>query len=67
MRELVQYLPIEDLRKKKTKKEPPSRNRIKTVSPKNGDVLNRYKLRHRPMKKGPQTRKLIHRTMKRGP
>jgi hypothetical protein len=43
MRELVQDLPLEDLRTKKTKKEPSSRNRSKTVSPKNGDVLNRYK------------------------
>jgi hypothetical protein len=43
MRELVQDLPIEDLRKKKTKKETPSRNRSKTVSPNKGDVLNRYK------------------------
>jgi hypothetical protein len=43
MRELVQDLPIEDLRKKKKKEEPPSRNRSKTVSPKKGDVLNRYK------------------------
>jgi hypothetical protein len=34
MRELVQDLPIEDLRKKKTKKEHPSRNRSKAVSPK---------------------------------
>jgi hypothetical protein len=43
MRELVQDLPIEDLRKKKTKKEPHSRNRSKTVSPKKGDVSNRCK------------------------
>jgi hypothetical protein len=28
---------------KKTKKEPPSRNRSKTVSPNKGDVVNRYK------------------------
>jgi hypothetical protein len=38
MRELVQ-----DLRMKKTKKEPPSRKRSKTVSHKKGDVLNRHK------------------------
>jgi hypothetical protein len=66
MRELVQDLPIEDLRTKKTKKEPPSHNRSKTYSPRKGDVLTVTRLRHRPMKKGPQRRKLIHRTMKRG-
>jgi hypothetical protein len=41
MRELVQDLPIEEIRKKKMKKEPPSLNRSKTVSPKKGN--NRYK------------------------
>jgi hypothetical protein len=43
MRELVQDLPLEDLRMKKKKKEPPSRNRSKTVSHKEGDVLSRLK------------------------
>jgi hypothetical protein len=43
MRELVQDLPLEDLRMKKTKTEPPSRKRSKTVSNKKGDVLNHYK------------------------
>jgi hypothetical protein len=43
MRELVQDLPLEYLRTKKTNKEPPSLNWSKTVSPKKGDVLNRYK------------------------
>jgi hypothetical protein len=45
MRELVQDLPLEDIRKKKTNKEPPSRNKSKPVSPKKGDVLNRYKIK----------------------
>jgi hypothetical protein len=43
MRELVQDLPFEDLRMEKTKKEALSRDRSKTVSPKKGEVLNRYK------------------------
>jgi hypothetical protein len=43
MRKLVQDLPLEDRRMKKTKTEPPSRNRSKTVSNKKCDVLNRYK------------------------
>jgi hypothetical protein len=43
MRELVQDHPLEDLRMKKTKKQPPSRNRSKTISHKKGDVLNRRK------------------------
>ena len=42
MRELIQDLPEEE-KTKKTKKEPPSRNRSKTVSNKKGDALNRYK------------------------
>jgi hypothetical protein len=42
MRELVQDVPLEYLRMMKTKKEPPSRNRSKTVSPKKSDVINRY-------------------------
>jgi hypothetical protein len=43
MRELIQDLPSEDQKTKKTKNEPPSRNRSKTVSHKKGDDLNRRK------------------------
>jgi hypothetical protein len=43
MRELVQDLPLEDLRMETTKNEIPSRNRSKTVSHKKGDVLNCHK------------------------
>jgi hypothetical protein len=42
MRELLQDLPAGDQRTKKTKNEPPSRNRGKTVSHKKGDDLNPY-------------------------
>jgi hypothetical protein len=40
MRELIQDLPAEDKNMKKTKNEPPSRNRSKTVSHKKGVDLN---------------------------
>jgi hypothetical protein len=43
MRELIQDLSAEDQRTKKTKNEPPSRNKSKTVSFKKGDDLNRRK------------------------
>jgi hypothetical protein len=43
MRELIQDLPAEYQRTKKTKNETPGRNRSKTVSHKNGDDLNSRK------------------------
>jgi hypothetical protein len=43
MREFIQDLPAEDQRMKKTKIEPPSRNRGETVSHRKGDDLNRHK------------------------
>jgi hypothetical protein len=43
MRELIQDLPAEDQRTKKTKNEHPSRNRSKIVSHKKGDDLKRRK------------------------
>jgi hypothetical protein len=66
MRELIQDLPVEDKNMKKTKNEPPSRNRSKTVSLKEGTTLTVARPRHRPMKKVPRTRSKTHRTMKRG-
>jgi hypothetical protein len=43
MRELVQDLPLEELRMKKTRTEHLSRNRSKPFSNKKGDVLNLHK------------------------
>jgi hypothetical protein len=43
MREFIKDIPAEEKNKKKTKNEPPSRNRSKTVSRKKGDNLNRRK------------------------
>jgi hypothetical protein len=45
MSELIQDIPVEDHRTKKTKNKPPSRNRSKTVSHKKGDDLNRRKIK----------------------
>jgi hypothetical protein len=42
---LIQYLPAEDQRTKKTKNEPPSRNRSKPLSHKKGDDINSHKIK----------------------
>jgi hypothetical protein len=66
MMELIQYLPAEDQRKKKTKNEPPGRNRSKQFRTRTVTTLTVARRRHWPMKKVPLTRSNIHRTMKRG-
>jgi hypothetical protein len=52
MRESIQDLHAEDQNMKKTKNEPPSRKRSKTVSHKKGDDLNRRKTKASPDEEG---------------